>query len=166
MARTRKNWMDLALFYCSKRETSRKQLERYLLRKLREEKPTEEEAVPARTLITEVLGELVRLRVVEDARYAGILTREYARRGKGRRYIEQKLGEKGLSEEAKKLETDPDEEFERALNLARKTLARSRISSLSDPREKKQKVLQKLVASGFELSVAKKALETALRVSD
>jgi SOS response regulatory protein OraA/RecX len=160
---SQKAWMDLALWYCSKRETSRAGLLRYLKRKRRE---TSEGVTPpeeTETWLVAVVDECVRLRIVEDARYADILQREFERRGKGSRYIRQKLTEKGLKERIETLEFDPERELERAIELATRTLGRSQFKKITDPRELKMKLLKKIVSSGYELGIAKRAVEQAIK---
>jgi SOS response regulatory protein OraA/RecX len=160
---SQKAWMDLALWYCSKRETSRAGLLRYLNRKLREASAGEPTSEEVQGWLVAVVEECVRLRIVEDARYADILHREFERRGKGSRYIRQKLIEKGLKERLETLEFDPERELERAVDLARRTLERSTFQKIEEPRELKLKLLKKLVGSGFELGIAKKAVEQAIK---
>ncbi len=160
---SQKAWMDLALWYCSKRETSRTGLLRYLKRKLRE---TSEGVTPSEETeawLVAVVDECVRLRIVEDARYADILQREFERRGKGSRYIRQKLTEKGLKERIETLEFDPERELERAIDLATRTLGRSQFKKITDPRELKMKLLKKIVSSGYDLGIAKRAVEQAIK---
>ncbi len=161
-AESKKYWFDLVLFYCSKRETSRARLSRYLKRKVKEYKIPEEQCPTVLTWIEEVLEECVRLKMVDDERYAGILHREYLRRGKGKRYITQKLAERGLTAEVPALEFAPEYELSRAVELAQKTLSRSSIQKLKEPYEIKNKLLQKLVASGFDYDIAKRATQAAL----
>jgi len=160
---SRKYWFDLALFYCSKRETSRTKLRSYFVRKIREYQIPPEQAPDHLSWCESVLDELQEKRIIDHERYAGILHRDYQRKGKGKRYIEQKMKERGLGEEMKSLEFDREEEMERARTLAGKTLSRPSIQKLSDPYQIRTKLLQKLVTSGFDLEVAKKAIELALQ---
>jgi len=159
---SRKYWLDLALFYCSKRETSRTRLRAYFLRKIREYKIPGEDIPRNLEWIDSVLDQCEENKVIDHERYAGILHRDLERRGKGRRYVEQKLKERGLAGELPKLEFSREDELERARALARKTLESSRIRKLTDPRQIRSKVLQKLVSSGFDLATAKQATEQAL----
>jgi|GEM_PF-2372998 len=160
---SRKYWYDLALFYCSKRETSRARLRSYLVRKIREYRITPEEAPRHLEWCESVLDEFQEKRIIDHSRYAGILHRDYQRRGKGKRYIEQKMKERGLETEAKELEFDAAEELDRATQLAEKTLSRASIAKIEDPYQRRTRILQKLVSSGFDLDVSKKAIELALR---
>jgi len=155
---TAKTLMDLALFYCSKRETSRPKLTLYLKRKVALEKQPE-----AITWIEEILKEFERLNIINHERFAGMLNREYARRGKGKRYIEQKLREKGVGEQTKQIEFIPDQELERAIQVAAKSLEKTALKKITDLYARKQKLLQKLIAHGFDYSIAKKAVETAMK---
>jgi SOS response regulatory protein OraA/RecX len=163
---SRKYWIDLALFYCSKRETSRSRLRAYFLRKIREYQIPVDEIPRHLEWIDSVLDQCEQNKIIDHERYAGILHRDLERRGKGRRYVEQKLKERGLSEEFKKLEFDRESEVERACALAGKTLGSSRIRKLTDAREIRSKVLQKLVSNGFDLETAKQAVTRALNPRD
>jgi SOS response regulatory protein OraA/RecX len=158
---SRKYWLDLALFYCSKRETSVPRLRHYFLRKIREYRIPEDQVSTHLQWIESVLQECQTKRIIDHERYAGILHRDLQRRGKGRRYIEQKLKERGIESEIASLPFENESELELAEALVRKTLARSSIQKLGDPRKVRMRLLQKLVASGFDLGTAKKAIETA-----
>jgi SOS response regulatory protein OraA/RecX len=159
---SRKWWSDLALFYCSKRETSRSLLKKYFVRKMRELRIPPEDLERHNSWCESILDELLEKKIIDHGRFAGILHRDYGRRSKGKRYIEQKLKERGLEGELPDLEFDPEDELRRASLLAEKTLSRPSIRKLSDPYRIRTRVLQKLVSSGFDLDLAKKAVELAL----
>lgn len=152
-----KRLMDLALFYCAKRETSRPKLQLYLTRKVNLETQPE-----AKEWIEEILKEFERLNVINHERYAGMLNREYARRGKGKRYIQQKLKERGVGEQSKEIEFAAEDELERATTEAIKALGKTALKKIDDPYQKKQKLLMKVVTLGFDYDIAKKAVEVAM----
>ena len=163
--------MNLAAFYCSKRETSRAKLGMYLLRKCRENKIDEQ---VSKKWIPEVLDFCEESRLVNDQRYTEILIRDYTNRGKGFRYIEQKLKEKGIPKELRIIPQNEDDEFERALKLAQKKLNESKnkveqkLKRSANPRlnpefELKNRLLQKLISAGFSLEVSKRAIGHALK---
>lgn len=162
---SRKYWFDLALFYCSKRETSVTRLRNYFRRKIREYRIPEDQIPTHLEWIESVLKECETKRIIDHERWAGVLFRDFQRRGKGQRYIRQKMKEKGLESEIPALSFEAGNELELAEALARKTLARNSIRKLEDPRQIRTRVLQKLVSSGFDLSIAKKAIELALNPS-
>lgn len=162
--------MKLAEFYCSKRETSRAYLSKYLRRKCEEQKLAKN---MYEKWIEPVLDACEQSKFIDDARYASILIRDYSGRGKGRRYIEQKLKEKGIASDLWQFEDEVGTEAERALKLALKSMdglkskVARKLQRKSDPRmnetfELKQKLMQKLVSAGFSLDVCKKAIATAL----
>jgi len=155
---TAKTLMDLALFYVSRRETSRPRLQTYLQRKVNLEAQPE-----ARDWIEEILKEFERTNIINHARFADMIAREYARRGKGKRYIEQKLSQKGVGEQTKEIEFNTEDELQRAIDLATKTAEKSTIRKIEEPYARKQRLLQKLVAAGFDFGIAKKAVEVALK---
>lgn len=153
-----KRLKDLALFYCSKRETSRPKLQQYLARKVNLQKQPE-----AAAWIETIILDFERLNVINHERYADILNREYARRGKGKRYIQQKIKEKGLKEQLETIEFKPDDELTRAIEVAAKMLEKTTFKKIEDSYLKKQKLLTKMVTQGFDYSIAKKAVELALK---
>jgi regulatory protein len=163
---TREWWSELALFYCSKRETSRPKLKAYFKRKIREYRIAPEAVPQIDGWIESILDQLEQKKIIDHERYAGMLHRDLQRRGKGKRYIEQKLKERGLSEEIRALEFNPEDEFENAVALARKTLGRSSVKKLESDHAIRTRVMQKLVASGFDLGLARKAVDTALQDPD
>ncbi len=162
---TEREWFDYALFYCSNRETSRPKLRAYLIRKLKATKPTEETFDESQKHIETALDKCERLKIIDHERYAGMLAREYQRRGKGSRYIIQKLQHRGLKEEVSKLEVIPEEELSRAIDTARKQLSRPSVKRAPDIYAMKTKILQRLIAAGFDFQVSKKAIEEALKES-
>ena len=159
---SKKYWLDLALFYCSKRETSRSRLKAYFLRKIREYRIPEDRVPQNLEWIESVLDHCEEKKIIDHERYAGILHRDLERRGKGKRYIENKLRERGLGEQLESLQFNRDEELEKACTLAEKTLQRGAIRKLEDRHQIRNKVLQKLISSGFDLEIAKKAVDRAL----
>jgi len=155
---SQKDVMNMALFYCGRRETSRPKLRFYLTRKFVTRNDTEENRQRIAGWIEHVLDECERLKIIDHERFAGMLFREYSRRGKGKRYVQQKLKEKGLSEEIPALEFSEDEELEKACALVEKALQRSSLKKVEDRMKLRQKLMQRLISHGFELSVAKKAI--------
>lgn len=169
--------LRLAEFYCSKRETSKAKLSKYLERKCIEQdlEPTVYES-----WITNVVDACEGSKMVDDARYSEILIRAYTERGKGKRYIESKLAEKGIPKDLRVIPTDEENEFERALKLADKSLkhVQSKVSQkmertsrretkkfqpkINESFEIRQKLLAKLVLAGFSLDIAKKAAQKCM----
>jgi SOS response regulatory protein OraA/RecX len=133
------------------------------LRKLRGFKLQEDEIPQHLEWIESVLDHCQQKGIIDHDRYAGILQRDLQRRNKGKRYVAQKMKERGLEEEFRKIDFDPEEELARAEALAAKTLDRGSIRKLEDERKIRDKVLQKLLASGFEPGIAIKAADRVLR---
>lgn len=167
--KTRDYLLKIAEFYCSKRETSRANLGKYLIRKCREKKI---DLTLAKPWIEEVLNDCEASRMVDDKRYSGFLIRDYTARGKGRLYIEKKLKEKGVREDVRDVPNDENAELERALKLANKSLpsltakfART-AARKADPRRKesqdkydlRQKLMMKLTSAGFTMDISRKAI--------
>ncbi len=170
--------MNMAVFYCSKRETSRVWLGKYLQRKCKEQKIDESNY---REWIKAVLDTCEEKKIVDDLRYAEMLIREYTRRGKGKRYIEQKLKAKGIHKDTLEVPNDENAELLRASALAKKIIGslKSKVSRKAERKaskpqtnkyqrptnetfELKQKMLQKLISSGFSIDLSRKAVDLAL----
>lgn len=162
---TTKEFYDLALKYCSRRETSRARMETYLLRKAKggARQLDESKVESVQAAIQDALNQLESHQVINDDRYAGILVRDYQRRAKGERYIKLKLREKGLESQINSLERDEDAELDRALQVIEKTVTKTRFKKIESPFELKQKLIQKLVQSGFDLTLSKKAVALKVR---
>lgn len=176
--KSQESLLNLAMFYCSKRETSRARLAHYLKRKCREQEISE----PIYSQwIEPVLNTCEEKKMVDDHRYAEILVRDYTGRGKGKKYIENKLKEKGIRTGTLEIVTNETEEFERAIALAQKVVCsltskvtRKAEKQSSKPQkskyqrpmnekfELKQKMIQKLVTSGFSLNLSRKAADQVL----
>lgn len=172
--------LQLAEFYCSKRETSRIKLGRYLQRKCMEQKI---DPLKYPGWIVNVLDACEKTRMVDDARYAEILIRDYTDRGKGRKYVENKLKEKGIPKDLQNVPDDVDAELGRAIKLANKSMKnlQSKVTQkinrdsrrtkspktyrpkINENFELKQKLMQKLLSSGFSLEIAKKTVQTCLQ---
>ncbi|MCC7459957.1 MAG: RecX family transcriptional regulator [Proteobacteria bacterium] len=167
--KTKDYLLKVAEFYCSKRETSRANLGKYLVRKCREKKI---DLTAAKPWIEEVLNSCEASRMVDDKRYSGFLIRDYTARGKGRLYIEKKLNEKGVKKEAREMPNDEPAELERALKLASKSLpsltakVAKAAARKADPKRResqdkfdlKQKLLMKLTSAGFTMDISRKAI--------
>ncbi|MBS1960012.1 MAG: RecX family transcriptional regulator [Bdellovibrionales bacterium] len=161
---TTKDFYDLAMNYCSRRETSRAKMYAYLFRKAKGPARVmdEERRLVVEPAIQDALNQLERQKVIDDERYAGILVRDYQRRAKGQRYIALKLKEKGLESQKDSNKPDADEELERALQVVEKSLLKTRFKKIESPFELRQKLTQKLLASGFDLTLSKKAVSLKL----
>jgi SOS response regulatory protein OraA/RecX len=159
-----KDFFDLGLKYCSRRETSREKLRQYFVRKIKEwnRNASDPKAESLQAEMQTALDQLESKKIIDDQRYAEILIREYQRRGKGHRYLELKLREKGLSDQMHLLPKDADSELEQACLWVEKWMDRGRFKKIEDPREKRQKLTQKLMTLGFDLTISKKAVALKL----
>lgn len=157
---------NLAVFYCSKRETSRSWLQKYLQRKCKEQKI---EPATYRSWIEFVLDHCEEKNILNDKRYADIIVREYTRRGKGTRYVQNKLREKGIAKSDQNIPNDQDAELERATKLAAKIMdsLSAKVSRKIERKPKQpfshkiqltQKMIQKLISSGFSLEISRQAI--------
>lgn len=108
--------------------------------------------------VAEVLAELVRRKFIDDARYARIVARYQASRGKGPAYIRQKLRVKGVDLDLTEIreitvETTGQNDFERA----RKIILR-KYPNYERDKAVAAKALQALVRRGFSFEVANQAI--------
>ena len=162
---TSKAFYDLALKYCARRETSQSKIRDYLLQKAKSGSTSIDETQLAliNQAIQDALNQLLRQKVIDDDRYAGILVRGYQRRGRGQRYINSKLKEKGLQSQINSLNLEPDNEFDRAVHVVDTLVVKGRFKKLKSPLELKQKLIQSLLRAGFDLTLAKKAVTLKVR---
>ena len=175
--KSQESLLNLATFYCSKRETSRAWLGKYLQRKCHEQKIDKQIYAP---WILAVLDTCEEKKMLDDRRYGDMLVREYTRIGKGKRYIEQKLNEKGIHKDLWEIPDDENTEFLRAVALGQKIIgsltskvARKAQRQSTKPKSKyqrptneknelKQKMIQKLITSGFSIDISRKAVDQAM----
>ena len=139
---------ELALARIGRKESSRADLESWLVKK----GVTESEA-------KETAAQLVSEGWLDDHRYARIMVRHQAARGKGPRYISSKLREKGVKldpervrEIAEELGLSPELETARAIVERRYPAART------GDRKEAGRAFQALLRRGFSSETARKAI--------
>ncbi len=134
------------------REHSRTELRAYLMRR---ELPED--------VIDEILDDFVSRDYLSDERYAKALVREQSRRGKGPRWIQQKLSQKGVRKEAREItEISEAASGESLLEQAIAIVDRRYPGWCDDPKEA-QRAYSALVRRGFSFDVARDALRGARR---
>ena len=164
---SQKDLKELALFYCSKRETSRSKLGQYLARKCRDQDL--EDPLLVQQWIETILEEFEHMKIIDDERFGGMIAREYERRGKGKRYVEQKLMERGISKEKFTYSSESEAEEARALEVGAKFWERLLKTKIKIPKSqarnknaeqylREQKLMQKLVTAGYSFDLIKRIL--------
>jgi regulatory protein len=138
---------EQALRRLEKKEYSSREIYRYLKGK---KHPDE--------VIERVVSELLRLDLISDERFTRMMVRYQAGRGKGSRYILQKLKEKGISVPLEQVEAIRSEVADsNELDTAKQVLERKYPDAWED-RSKSNRAFQGLIRRGFSFETAKAAL--------
>ena len=138
---------ECALRRLDRRECSTQDVIRHLVQK---EVPSD--------IALEVVSHLQTLNLISDERFARLLAREQALRGKGPHVVRQKLREKGIQLDLEKIKTLIEEvSLTDELTAARALLARKYPDAWQDKKQE-LKALQALVRRGYSFSVAREAL--------
>ena len=160
---TKSRLRNIALYYLDRFESSEENLRAVLRRRIdkyaffnKEYNPTQ-----AYQWAEEIIAECLAQNFINDERFADFKISGYLSSGKSKRYIEQKLKQKGIDEKiiAQYFEDSEYSEFEAALNFAKKKKI-GRFRPDDDTRTANwQKDLAALVRAGFDYDVAKQILE-------
>lgn len=160
---TKARLRNIALYYLDRFESSEENLRTVLKRRIDKYAFLDKSYNPtaAYQWVEEVIAECLKQNFVNDERYAEFKVNNYLNAGKSRRYIEQKLKQKGISENvvAHFFDDDNYSEFETALNFARKKKIGRFRPDESARLENRQKDLATLVRAGFDYDIAKEILE-------
>lgn len=157
---TAKRLYNIALFYLSKYEASRKQVGDMLRRRVLKAQ-VRGEAIPADVdeMIEETLNQLMNQHFLSDTRFAENKARHWAEQGKSNQYITQKLKLAGIAPECIQSLLKNDENSE--LDKARQYVRRKKLGFMRSEetrRDMRQKDLARLARQGFSLDIALKAL--------
>lgn len=154
---------NIALFYLKRFETSETGLKNVLKRRVDDYAYFDKDfdKFTAYQWIDDLVADFVRLKYVDNERFAEIKIRGYLAAGKSPRYILIKLREKGIDDIlANKLLGEQEfDEFESALKLAKKKKIGPFLSDLSVKRERRNKDLAILIRAGFNYDIALKVLD-------
>lgn len=160
---TKARLRNIALYYLDRFESSEENLRAVLKRRIDKYAFFDKGYNPnaAYQWAEEVIAECLKQNFVNDERYAEFKINNYLSAGKSRRYIEQKLKQKGIAENvvAQFFDDDNYSELEVALNFARKKKIGRFREDESRRAENRQKDLAALVRAGFDYDVAKTVLE-------
>ncbi len=154
----------LALSYLSKYDSTRKNLEMILKKKIfRMKETSKKEKFLFYDSIKKILDEFESKKIINDENFAEIKIKNLSSNGKSKYFIENLLLKKGvekklIKELIKKFdEINPDWEIESALLFAKKKKL-----GKSDLLEKKNKDLAKMARAGFNYEISIKVLEKIL----
>ncbi len=164
---TKARLKNIALYYLERFETSEDNLRAVLKRRIDKYAffDKEYDKTNAYSFVDEIVEECCEKNFVNDERFSEFKINSYLRAGKPKRYIEQKLKQKGISEQTinqifEKIEYN---EFDTALLFAQKKKIGPFRESEAKREEYKQKDLASLVRAGFSFDVAKDVLEALLK---
>lgn len=155
---------NIALYYLKRFETSEAALRAVLRRRIdayaRYDKDFDKHE--AYEQVEKLLADFVRLKYVDDARFAEIKIRGYLAAGKSPRYILGKLKEKGVDDQlaGRLLDAQEYDPFASAMRLARRKKIGPFSPSGEVRRERRSKDLAVLVRAGFDYDIAVRVLET------
>lgn len=160
---TKARLRNIALYYLERFESSEDNLRQVLHRRIEKYSFVNKEydPEPAYLWAEEIIDDCMKQNFVNDERFAELKISAYLNAGKPRRYIEQKLKQKGVDDKiiAGIFEKSDYSEQETALNFARKKkIGRFRADEESRVANR-QKDLATLVRAGFDYDIAKKLLD-------
>lgn len=161
---TKTRLRNIALYYLERFESSEENLRSVLRRRIDKYAFFDKEYHPEQAYqwAEEVIDECIKHNFVNDERFADFKINAYLNAGKSKRYIEQKLKQKGVDEHivSRLFENAEYSELDTALNFARK----KKIGCFRQDQEKRlanrQKDLATLVRAGFDYDVAKEVLDS------
>ncbi len=146
-SRTPAHARELALARLNIREYAAREMVAYLQRK----KVALEEA-------TQIVADLVGAGLIDDLRYARVIARAQAARGKGPRYVQAKLKTKGVKIETRELtriieEISGQDEFSRAQEIVER-----RYPNHAEDRKERKRAFDGLIRRGFSMDTVRKCL--------
>lgn len=158
---------NIALYYLKRFESSVENLRKVLQRRVTiyaKENP-EFNKHEAFEWIEQILQDFVRLKYLDDQRYAEIKIQSYLNAGKPARYIKPKLRQKGISEELidEILQNEEYDAFSMALKLAKKKRIGPYRATEENRRDFKQKDMGTLVRAGFDYDIVIQVLNYNLQ---
>lgn len=160
---TKNRLRNIALYYLKRFESSEDNLRAVLKRRIDKYAFFDKEYNPedAYSWADEIVEECVNHNFVNNERYTNLKIEAYLRAGKSKRYIEQKLKQKGIDEKIVSQSFNDFEysEFDVALSFARKKKIGKFRKNKEEQVLNRQKDLATLVRAGFDFDIAKEVLE-------
>lgn len=160
---TKARLRNIALYYLERFESSESNLRTVLRRRIDKYAFFDKAYRPEQAYqwADEVVEECLKHNFVNDERFAGIKIESYLNAGKSKRYIEQKLKQKGVDDKviANLFEDADYSEYDTALNFARKKKIACFRTDEESRSANRQKDLAALVRAGFDYDVAKEVLD-------
>lgn len=154
---------DLALAYVGRFATTRANLARYLMRKLRERGWAGDDAAEPKAIVEALVEQLASLGYIDDAAFAGMKARALGRRGFGARRIGQSLWQAGVND-ADRVDAEQTMAQDRvasALRLAqRRHWGPYAAETVSDPRQF-ERMFAAFLRAGHDARLARQILRLA-----
>jgi len=161
---TKNRLRNIALYYLERFESSEENLRKVLYRRIDKYVFINKEYNPKQAYLwaDEVVKECLEQNFVNDERFADFKINDYLRAGKSKRYIEQKLKQKGIDDAiiSHFFENSSYSELNTALQFAKKKKIGCFRENDDDKKANRQKDLATLVRAGFDYDVAKAVLES------
>lgn len=117
-------------------------------------------------IATRVVSDLTKLKLINDERFARMLTREQASRGKGPNYIRQKLRNKGVSLNVDQIREISEETTHLTELDAAKAILERRYPRAALDRKEAMRAFQGLLRRGYSFSVTQEALRAQKCIED
>jgi len=163
---TKTRLRNIALYYLERFESSESNLRAVLQRRIDKYAFYDKAYRPEQAYqwAEEVIEECLKKNFVNDERFAEFKIENYLNAGKSKRYIEQKLKQKGVDDKIVEeiLSTADYSEYDTALNFARKKKIACFRPDEENRSANRQKDLAALIRAGFDYDVAKEVLDAAV----
>ena len=162
-APTKARLRNIALYYLERFESSEETLRQVLKRRINKYAFVNKEYNPSEAYqwTEEVIDECLSHNFVNDRRFAEFKVNGYLNAGKPKRYIEQKLKQKGIDEKtiSSVFEEANYSEKDTALNFAQKKKIGCFRNSEEERQNFRQKDLGTLIRAGFDYDIAKEIVD-------
>lgn len=160
---TKARLRNIAFYYLERFESSESNLRSVLRRRIDKYKFFDKTYNPeqAYAWVEEIIEECLKNNFINDKRFANFKIENYLNSGKSKRYIEQKLKQKGIDENiiSSLFDNVDYSEFDTALNFACKKKIACYRKDEEERLSYRQKDLATLVRAGFDYDVAKEVLD-------
>jgi len=160
---TKTRLRNIALYYLDRFESSEQNLRTVLIRRIDKYAFINKDYNPEQAYqwVEEIVEECQKQKFIDDKRFAEFKINGYLDSGKSKRYIEQKLKQKGIAEAviSQIFDNSSYSELDTALQFAKKKKIGRFRKDEEEQKENRQKDLATLVRAGFDYDIAKTVLE-------
>ena len=160
---TKNRLRNIALYYLERFESSEDMLRQVLQRRIDKYAFANKDYDPEQAFLwaEEVIDECIKKNFINNERFAELKIKDYLKAGKPRRYIEQKMRQKGIDDKitAKFFEETEYSEDDAAFNFAQKKRIGCFRSDEEQRKENRQKDMGTLLRAGFDYEAVLKVLD-------